>query len=305
MSMSEDKMTKKQHYIPQVYLRGFSPQYQGKNKTLPNGKYTIYFYDLEMKKQSKMAVPIKSICYEECLYEMRGDAGKFVCDNHLESFFSVIERWFGAYRNKLERKAFLEENYNTKCFLTKEEQLFWAAYIIIQMSRLPNVLNAVEQEIKKYMTCASDNMLAHDAARWYCLPFFSEINEETGQIIKTLLKPMENMHIGVGVDLQGRIITTDNPVYVETSEWPCDECNKIIFPISSQLCLFLFGKEEKKMLPKNFLFPIGDADREEIIVSLASNAFKKIYLSYKLEEHEKENKYIEEAITNRRKEGEK
>ena len=93
-------------------------------------------------------------------------------------------------------------------------------------------------------------------------------------------------------------------MYVETSEWPCDEYNKIIFPISSQLCLFLFGKEEKKMVDENFLFPIGEADREEIIVSLASNAFKKIYLSYKLEEHEKENKCIEEAITNRRKEGE-
>lgn len=300
--MSEDKITKKQHYIPQVYLRGFSPQYQ--DKTLPNEKDTIYFYDLEKKKQSKIDVPIKSICYEEYLYEMRGDAGKFVCDNHLEGFFSRIENMFHTYRDKLERKAFLEENYNTKCFLTKNEKKFWKAYMIVQILRLPNGLDAVEQEIKKHMTYTSDNMLAHDAARWYCLPFFSEINEETGQIIKTLLKPMENMHIGVGVDLQGRIITSDNPVYVETSEWPCDEYNKIIFPISSQLCLFLFGKEEKKMVDENFLFPIGEADREEIIVSLASNAFKKIYLSYKLEEHEKENKYIEEAITNRRKEGE-
>lgn len=300
--MSEDKITKKQHYIPQVYLRGFSPQYQ--DKTLPNEKDTIYFYDLEKKKQSKIDVPIKSICYEEYLYEMRGDAGKFVCDNHLEGFFSRIENMFHTYRDKLERKAFLEENYNTKCFLTKNEKKFWKAYMIVQILRLPNGLDAVEQEIKKHMTYTSDNMLAHDAARWYCLPFFSEINGETGQIIKTLLKPMENMHIGVGVDLQGRIITADNPVYVETSEWPCYEYNKIIFSISSQLCLFLFGKEEKKMVDENFLFPIGEADREEIIVSLASNAFKKIYLSYKLEEHEKENKYIEEAITNRRKEGE-
>lgn len=297
--MSKNQMTRRQHYIPQVYLGGFSPQYQNKGE-----KYTIYFYDLEKRKQSKKDVPIKSICYEEYLYEMRGDAGKFVCDNHLEGFFSEIENTFHTYRDKLERKAFLEENYNTKCFLTKEEKIFWAAYMIVQILRLPNGLDAVEQEIKKHMTYTSDNMLAHDAARWYCLPFFSEINEEIGQIIKTLLKPMENMHIGVGVDLQGRIITSDNPVYVETSEWPCDEYNKIIFPISSQLCLFLFGKEEKKMVDENFLFPIGEADREEIIVSLASNAFKKIYLSYKLEEHEKENKCIEEAITNRRKEGE-
>lgn len=176
--MSEDKITKKQHYIPQVYLRGFSPQYQ--DKTLPNEKDTIYFYDLEKKKQSKIDVPIKSICYEEYLYEMRGDAGKFVCDNHLEGFFSRIENMFHTYRDKLERKAFLEENYNTKCFLTKNEKKFWKAYMIVQILRLPNGLDAVEQEIKKHMTYTSDNMLAHDAARWYCLPFFSEINGETG-----------------------------------------------------------------------------------------------------------------------------
>lgn len=195
--MSKNQMTRRQHYIPQVYLGGFSPQYQNKGE-----KYTIYFYDLEKRKQSKKDVPIKSICYEEYLYEMRGDAGKFVCDNHLEGFFSRIENMFHTYRDKLERKAFLEENYNTKCFLTKNEKKFWKAYMIVQILRLPNGLDAVEQEIKKHMTYTSDNMLAHDAARWYCLPFFSEINGETGQIIKTLLKPMENMHIGVGVDLQ-------------------------------------------------------------------------------------------------------
>lgn len=87
--MSKNQMTRRQHYIPQVYLGGFSPQYQNKGE-----KYTIYFYDLEKRKQSKKDVPIKSICYEKCLYEMRGDSGKFVCDNHLEGFFSRIENMF-------------------------------------------------------------------------------------------------------------------------------------------------------------------------------------------------------------------
>ena len=46
--MSKNQMTRRQHYIPQVYLGGFSPQYQNKGE-----KYTIYFYDLEKRKQSK------------------------------------------------------------------------------------------------------------------------------------------------------------------------------------------------------------------------------------------------------------
>ena len=60
-----NNITKKQHYIPQVYLRGFSPDYlRKKEKVTAAEKYTIYCYALESEEQSKKAVPIKSICYK-------------------------------------------------------------------------------------------------------------------------------------------------------------------------------------------------------------------------------------------------
>ena len=39
--MKDKNTTKKQHYIPQVYLRGFSPEYVHKNNKIPLSKYMI------------------------------------------------------------------------------------------------------------------------------------------------------------------------------------------------------------------------------------------------------------------------
>lgn len=45
-----NSITKKQHYIPQVYLRGFSPEYEREKKSQSNSRYTVYVYDLNKKK---------------------------------------------------------------------------------------------------------------------------------------------------------------------------------------------------------------------------------------------------------------
>ena len=85
------RLTKKQHYIPQVYLRGFSPEYSRKRENYSKGKYTIYCHNINGKKQCLQAVPIKSICYNENLYEITGNQGEMLLPNYLERFFSAIE----------------------------------------------------------------------------------------------------------------------------------------------------------------------------------------------------------------------
>ena len=119
----KSNLTKKQHYIPQVYLRGFSPEYiSSEMKKIGKEKYTIYVYD--MKKQLEKSVPIKSICYENNLYEMVGEKGDVVLPNFLERCFSILEEMFGKYRASLEKKVFQKENYRTKCFLKKKKKCF-------------------------------------------------------------------------------------------------------------------------------------------------------------------------------------
>ena len=292
-------IAKKQHYIPQVYLRGFSPEYSYKSNEISSSKYTIYCHDLSKEVQSYKPVPIKSVCYKNYLYEVTGHDGEIVLLNHLEKIFSVMEKMFGEYRHKLERKAFIAENYKTNFFLTREEKLFWITYILVQILRIPQILELAEHVGLETWEEELTKKEAQNIARLFCLPFFKEITEGSKEtkLFESLFNPMRNMSFGIGVDVQERIITSDKPVFVYSKEFSCIEYERIIFPISSQICLFMFGNENKKMQRKNFLFPIDDNYREEIIKSISASAFEKVYSNHIFDK--KERKYIKEIMKDR------
>lgn len=295
-----NNIVKKQHYIPQVYLRGFSPEYLTKNekKIIPE-RYTIYCHDLTRKQQIEKPVPIKSVCCKDFLYEVTGYNEEIVLPNHLEKFFAVFEKKFSNYRHKLECKAFIESNYKTKCFLTSEEKVFWVIYILIQLLRIPQVLQAAEETCLEIFGDGINEKQAKNIARMACLSFFKEINvgDEEAVLFNNLLEPMLNMSFGVGVDISGRIITADKPVYIYAKEYSCKEYEKLIFPISSRLCLFLFGGENIERYFKNFLFPINETVREEIIKSITYTSVQKLYSNHRL--NKQELRYINEVIKHR------
>lgn len=297
--MNVQDITKKQHYIPQVYLRGFSPEYNDKSQEIPHSKYTIFCYDLTKTTQSDEPVPIKSVCYKNNLYEVTGDDGEIVLPNHLEKCFSVLEKMFSKYRHKLETKVFITENYTTNYFLTQEEKIFWVTYILIQTLRMPQVLELAEQVGLETWEGKLTDKQAQNIARLFCLPFFSEItigSRET-MLINSLFEPLKGMTFGIGVDIQERIITSDKPVFVYSKVFPCKEYERIIFPISSQICLFMFDSEDKKGFRKNFLFPIDEEYREEIIKSMSASAFEKVYSNHIFDK--KERRYIKEIMKDR------
>lgn len=79
-----NKPTKRQHYIPQVLLRGFSPDYLNKNSSKDVSKYRIFTYNLNKSNQNEKAIPIKDICFEKNLYEIKDENENIICINHLE-----------------------------------------------------------------------------------------------------------------------------------------------------------------------------------------------------------------------------
>ncbi len=84
--------TKKQHYIPQVYLRGFSPDYKCNSKDqVDKDKATIYQYSFEKGEVSNNAVPIKTVCYSNHLYEIRDKDGEYIYINWLETVLKQLE----------------------------------------------------------------------------------------------------------------------------------------------------------------------------------------------------------------------
>ncbi|MBQ6408615.1 MAG: DUF4238 domain-containing protein [Butyrivibrio sp.] len=293
-----DKRTKKQHFIPQVYLRGFSPDYMDGN--VENEKYHIYRYALNEKGLPYQYVPIKTICYKKDLYEVTGDDGNIVLPNHLEKIFSTFEKWFSEYRKKLERKASLPENLKTNCFLTSEEKVFWVTYIIVQILRTPQILGLAEEVGAEIWQDRVNDKQLKNIARLYCLPFFKELKEgdKDAAVFDALFEPMREMSFAIGVDPDGKLITSDKAVYIYSTEFPCAEYGKVIFPITSKLCLYMFGGDEKKNVRKNFLFLINAGHREEIIKSISASALENIYTNHILDKTER--KYIKEIIQDRK-----
>lgn len=261
-----DKMTRKQHYIPQVYLRGFSTD--DKN---------IFFFNLASSESSKIAVPIKSICYKQDLYEARTEQGNYLLENHIEHALENLERRFSDFRTRLEHKAFLRENYETQCFLDSEEKSFWITYLCVQIFRSPKVLSIAKDFCKKALKNNINMYRAENIALSYCLPFFTGVSEESVSAINSFLNPMLNMNINIGV-VQGNeeLFTSDNPVYIHAN-WPCKEYDKIVFPISSKLCLFMYGGEDKKTYGKNRLVPIDKEMLRNIYWSIAYRADNMIF----------------------------
>ena len=277
--------TKRQHFVPQVYLRGFSPDYRREGGSESG---CVYWYDLVNNEQSNMPVPVKSICAADWLYEFRDDNDKFIDTNHLENILSCFEERFAQHRRTLERFAFNEENYKIESFLRTEEKQFWFAFIMIQMMRTSDVMQQASQAI---MEVGGDRLTKQKAdiiSKVLCMPFYRKyVPDGKKTAFDVFLEPMLNMSIGVGVDPSGMLVTSDRPVFVVCKDGvPCEEYERVLFPVSAQLCIYLIGKDDKKQCRKNFLFPISDEERAEVLKSMAAAPVRKIYANHRLNERE-------------------
>lgn len=304
--------TEKQHYVPQVYLKGFAPQYvyqsREKNKNSKT-KYGVFYYDLQERTQSKIAVPIKSVCFENDLYEVTGKNGEVVYDNRLENCFSVLEKHYSELRTNIEKKAFVKDNYKTKSFLSRDEKMHLMGYMTIQLLRTPTFLSLalkVAQEVWK--NDKSEEQLKN-IVRIQCLSFidtycrndekyvdnnkkFVGISDNQFEILGSIIRPMVGMSFMIGVDNKSRLITSDNPVYIRNSNKEClmkgedVQNDEIIFPITASLCLIMVGGENKDRYPKNCLFEITDEWRKHIFAAMCCTTDKKIFSNHKFDKDE-------------------
>ena len=70
--MPEKQPTKKQHYVAQTYLKGFSQD-----------SVTVYEYNIRKRIAIGKPVSIESICREQFLYEVRGRTGEIININYI------------------------------------------------------------------------------------------------------------------------------------------------------------------------------------------------------------------------------
>lgn len=85
--MGKKRPTRKEHYIPQVYLKGYASDDE-----------RIYFYDLNSRLYSNVMVPVKTICYENDIYEYKNSNNEIVLINRKENVFGALETQFNDYK---------------------------------------------------------------------------------------------------------------------------------------------------------------------------------------------------------------
>ena len=265
--MKQNIFTKKQHYVPQVYLRGFS-----------DDSKRIWSYSLsELEKGTYVA--INSVCLEKNLYELKDDNGSILLQNLIEKVLAELERTFYDYRAKLIEKAEIEENYNTRCFLTTQEKAFWKLYIAVQILRDPIVLDAVSSFAKD---CWGDSLTDNQRknfALYQCLPFFDSIKEEDKNVFNVMLQPLDKMSFLVEVDDKNSIFTSDSPVFMHSpgSEEPrIENVEQIIVPITSKIAIFLFRGQEKCQ-HKNCLHKLDEEELKSLKYSIAYVANNRLF----------------------------
>ncbi len=296
----KDLLKKKHHFVPQVYLRGFSPDYEPLNKSsLHFEKYTIFSFDIEKRAyDSTEAVPIHSICYKKKLYEIYGADGQIVVPNWLENWFCELEKMYGSYRTELERKIH-RDNIGVPNFLTTKERGFWVTFIAIHLLRNAHALSEAEAAIKDLDNSSLSDKEIKSVVRKLCLPFFREIHEGSMEtkILDEILAPMYKMQFAVGVDFDHQLITSDKGASIIGKEFPAEEYDEVIFPITSSICLFLVGNDNKDEYQDNMLFELSEAGKNHVTTNVVLDAYKKIYSNHRFSVQEK--KFIKEIAAER------
>lgn len=255
----EYNQTRKEHYVPVVYLKGFS-----------SDGCSVHYYDFQKDYATINPVPIRSMLFEKDLYEIRNSKREIVNANHIEKVLQKFEDMFSDYLSRLKNKVFIPDNYQSNRFLDDDEIGFWITYTIIQLLRTPRVLSTAKDFMKEQLSDSIGETKAENLALSYCMPFFSEISEESVTAFNIFVKPLLDMKIEIGV-IEGDdvLLTADYPVYVEAPGWNVGEYRKVIFPLTSKICLFFYGAEEKEFHKGNKIVPILPDAYQDTIEAIA------------------------------------
>ncbi len=257
--MPEKQPTKKQHYVPQIYLKGFSQD-----------SSSIYEYNLARKKAIEKPVSIESVCSEKYLYELRDNSGEIININYVENVLCECEGRFAEYRRNLLRKASVKLNYRTQCFLTGDEKLFWFFYTTLQMMRSPYMLYGMREILKEELQGQISPEEAHNFAVTFCLPFFKKMEPGDQNAFNHFFSKLNPKILTVGYAESDRLFTSEHAMCgVRNSAEGLFSFKKLWFPISSNCVLIFSEPRETDRTKKNCLIPITENGVNEINKEIA------------------------------------
>lgn len=266
--MTKNNPTSKEHYIPQVYLNGFA----SKDKR-------IYFYDLNIHRYSDQMVPVKSICYQKDLYEYKNEKNEIININRIEKALGGFESAFSEKKAAIKSRIKVANN-QTNSFLSQAEKDFWTFYITLQILRMPKIINESSVVLSKLIPDGNNANMNRNTALSMLLPFEwkNDLDKLESTLFIEIFTSVLRLECAVAYDEQKRLFTSDNPLYIYSTNSIYD-CNEIYFPIDSSLCLIF---SNSVFLPENGIIHIDYNEYCKICKSIAYAADEKLYTQRKL-----------------------
>ncbi len=244
------------HYVPQGYLRGF---------TIEGEKSLIWEYDKNTGEISHQPRSIRDVCAEHHYYAQKREDGP-VDNESLEDAFHEIE-------DKAPRviKSIKFTGAGKKVVIADEERVILSFFAAIQLFRVPNFREGVEEMHRKLVEMTLGHIVAQDKEKGTLPKEIEELYERGGTKIDierfVSLEPMINMAKEGSARLLEKVwhfaapaegmtfVTSDNPVYFQAPEeyreevgpclGPMHPLSEVTFPLRKDL-LLIFSPSFKR-----------------------------------------------------------
>lgn len=271
------KPTVDEHIVPRTYLKAFS---------LPDNEKMILSYDLSAEPIAVRHVPIKSVCYEENLYEIRDSQGIIIRQNYIEDCLAQFDAMFSNHRRELISKA-NKSNLHCRSLLSKDEKVFWKLYIAIQFVRYPETLTTAKESFEMYLKEYMGGGMSSDIAILLCLPFFKDYDQKSRNVLNEILLLMEDLSLCVEICESERLVTSDRPLFVHSGDFPEKiTFDQIVFPLTPKIQLYLHRKGETDRRYRNIMHLIDNDETDDAIRAMGFAADRFVFAGRELEARE-------------------
>ena len=263
--MLQNQFTTDEHYIPQFYLKQFSPD-----------EKHIYQYDVLSDCKESRFVPIKSICYEKNLYELKNESGDIINRNLIEHHLAAFEGAFAEVFQSIQSKTRIEKNYYTLSFLNDREKALLVFFMTLNILRHPEIIRVATETAKEFFGDDLSERSARNMALQTCLPIYKEFNEKERNLLMSFMRLFDNMSFQIGVTKKERILTSDNPITIHGNNQSIT-FDEILFPLSPCLTLYMKPYNNTKRGCYNRMTVLSYEDVKYANGNLAMNCKRWIY----------------------------
>ena len=265
--MSNDsEYSKWEHFVPRVYLKGFSEIKKKKSKE----KSLTWAFNVKTMQPINCQVDIEDFCAEDNLYELRNKEGEFLARNTIEKAFSRIEAKCGTVIEEIKTKSKNEKCLMCPNILSEDDKSILIILMTMLLFRDPNTIDYGVKILQK-MNPDMDEREARNHTLLNLLPLGVDSEWDENTIIRNVVEKYSGMEAQIGIASDDVIITSDRPII----EWPPKETEllnrpqAVAFPLTSRLVLYLFPIEHDQQIGRSFFFELSEEQIKDIQTQVA------------------------------------